>query len=86
MAVADPGMTMCTKCLAQWGGMNTCHCTACHQTFSGITAFSAHRLGYTEGPKRPRGGCQTMEDAGLVLADRKYTCYTIPQAVTEEED
>jgi hypothetical protein len=45
-------MPTCARCLARWGGTRTCHCGACHQTFSGQELFTAHRHQRGE-----HGGC-----------------------------
>jgi hypothetical protein len=62
-------MTVCTKCAAEWGGMNTCHCSGCHLTFTGLTAFDAHRRG---------GECRPADSVGLSLTKRAYPCYGYP--------
>ena len=62
-------MIACEKCSATWGGMNTAHCSGCHTTFTGITAFDAHRRG---------GECIPAESAGLTLTKRAYPCYGYP--------
>lgn len=62
-------MTECPRCEAKWGGMNTAHCCACHLTFTGITAFDAHRKG---------GHCLSPKAAGLVKTGRDYPCYGFP--------
>lgn len=62
-------MTECSKCSAEWGGMNTAHCAGCHTTFTGITAFDAHRRG---------GECIPAECVGLSLTKRAYPCYGYP--------
>ncbi|WP_445944812.1 MULTISPECIES: FDXHR family putative zinc-binding protein [unclassified Rhodococcus (in: high G+C Gram-positive bacteria)] len=64
----------CTKCGAVWSGMNTGHCMACHTTFTGITAFDAHRRG---------GACQTPDSVGLSLTKRAYPCYGYPSDETD---
>ena len=33
----------CGGCDAQWGGLNRCHCSRCHLTFSGIGLFDKHQ-------------------------------------------
>ncbi|ASZ74214.1 hypothetical protein SEA_SQUINT_138 [Mycobacterium phage Squint] len=35
----------CRKCNATWGGYNTCHCHACGEVFTGLSAFDKHRTG-----------------------------------------
>jgi hypothetical protein len=43
----------CGGCDATWTAAAACHCARCHRTFTGLTAFDAHRAAqYTEGPKR----------------------------------
>ena len=32
-------------CGARFGGLNTAHCSGCHQTFTGLTAFDKNRDG-----------------------------------------
>lgn len=59
----------CPRCPAEWSGMNTGHCATCHTTFTGITAFDAHRR---------NGQCLPPESAGLSLTKRAYPCYGYP--------
>lgn len=49
----------CGGCSAEWYGTAACHCAAsgCHQTFTGVAAFDAHRR---------RGECARPESIGLV--------------------
>jgi hypothetical protein len=63
------GGAHCGRCGKEWGGMRTAHCAACHVTFTGLTAFDAHRKG---------GKCAQPEDAGLVEAGRAYSCFGAP--------
>jgi hypothetical protein len=37
-----PGPISC-RCGATWGGANRCHCSGCHETWSGVTLFDQHR-------------------------------------------
>lgn len=60
---------MCGRCDNRWGGMNTAHCAACHLTFTGITAFDAHRRG---------GVCAVPAEVGLVESSRNYECWGFP--------
>ena len=57
------------RCGATWGGLSTCHCAGCCMTFSGLTAFDAHRKG---------GACLTPGDAKLVDSGRDYVCFGFP--------
>lgn len=36
----------CSGCPATWSGVNVCHCSGagCHETFSGLTWYDAHRV------------------------------------------
>ena len=34
---------ICGTCPATWTGLAPCHCSGCHQTFSGIRLFDTHR-------------------------------------------
>lgn len=51
----------CRGCSARWTGTAACHCGACHHTFTGVSAFDAHRR---------RGECLPPDAAGLVLNER----------------
>lgn len=73
-------------CEARWTGLRTCHCATCHETFSGLGAFDAHRYGsFSDSGARtidkktglPQGKrrCLPPESVGLVLADRAYRCW-----------
>lgn len=63
------GMFGCGRCGKFWGGMNTCHCSGCCRTFSGITALDAHRRG---------GKCADPEALGLEQTARNYECFGYP--------
>jgi hypothetical protein len=67
--------TACPHCHAWWTGLNTCHCTACHRTFTGITAFDKHRDGSHAQDARY---CKEPLTAGLVPAGRNYSCWALP--------
>jgi len=64
----------CSKCDSVWGGLNTAHCTACHHTFSGITAFDKHRTGSHVTGRY----CLTPTEVGLVDSGRAYPCWGFP--------
>lgn len=67
---------MITKCAcgAEWTGLRTEHCTACHQTFSGTTSGDMHRTGRhdtTVGPERRRClASNEMRAKGMEQNDR----------------
>lgn len=42
----------CGGCPATWTGLSVAHCAACHETFSGVQLFDAHRSADGE-----RGAC-----------------------------
>lgn len=66
----------CGRCPARWGGANTAHCAACHETFTSVTTFDRHRARrrVVEGGKRrwlgEDGVCTPPADLGLVQNDR----------------
>ncbi|TDH48865.1 hypothetical protein E2F47_22125 [Mycobacterium eburneum] len=65
----------CAKCRQRWGGLNTSHCSACHQTFTGLTAFDKHRDGnHAHGTRH----CVAPQSVGLVDAGRGYPCWGHP--------
>ena len=74
----------CAKCPSRWAGANTAHCTACHLTFTGLTAFDKHRTG-SHSDRRGRF-CLAPEVVGLVLTSRLYPCYGEPIDDTFMED
>lgn len=71
---AKAGNVICPRCHNHWGGMNTCHCAGCHETFTGITAFDAHRKA---------GTCNDPTTVGLELNDRAYPCWGHPSDPTK---
>lgn len=75
MLAAPPNATTCARCQKWWGGLNTGHCTGCHQTFTGITAFDRHRTG---SHARDTRTCLDPAEVGLVESDRAYPCWANP--------
>ena len=71
-----PGEHTAACCGARFGGLNTAHCSGCHQTFTGMTAFDRHRDGsHTTGRT-----CRTPDDVDLIDAGRSYPCWGSPAA------
>lgn len=70
----------CPRCPSRWNGANTSHCTSCHITFAGVSAFDAHRDGTAS-----HRVCLPPERAGLVLADRSYPCWALPSPDTDTD-
>lgn len=65
----------CARCSKRWGGLNTAHCAACHETFTGLTAFDKHRDGsHSKGTR----ACLEPAEVGLVDANRAYPCWGWP--------
>ena len=50
----------CKGCGKSWTGHSRCHCTACHESFSSVSAFDRHRIDFA---------CRPPGDPGLVLVD-----------------
>jgi hypothetical protein len=71
----------CPRCDLRWGGLNTCHCTACHITFSCQRASDKHR----QGLHTKKRYCVPPGTVGLVLTPRSYPCWGYPDRVDEEE-
>jgi hypothetical protein len=58
------------RCGTRWSGTRIAHCGACHETFSGVAPFDAHRRG---------GVCRPPAEIGLTLfPDRAYRCWGNP--------
>ena len=77
-------MTKCAHCGAVWGGLKTAHCAgSCHQTFTTITAFDAHRAGSHAKDERH---CVWPVKVGLVDAGRAYPCWGFPGRTDDDED
>lgn len=51
----------CRGCDITWGGFRTCHCSACHETFSGVTNFDKHQR---------NGECRKPQKCGLKIGYR----------------
>ena len=52
-------MTRCVDCAREWTGHSTCHCAACHRTFTSLSGFDAH---------------QTIEGSGVRCTDPAGMC------------
>ncbi|MET0417111.1 MAG: hypothetical protein ABW022_13920 [Actinoplanes sp.] len=48
----------CGGCTSTWTGLAMAHCSACHETFAGVSGFDQHRL---------RGHCCPPAERGLAL-------------------
>lgn len=69
-ATRKTGIATCA-CGARWPGeTRAAHCGNCHETFTGITAFDAHRSNRGE-----HGWCLHPTQAKLVDAERSYPCW-----------
>lgn len=58
--VGPSRIATCGSCPAHWTGLERCHCSACHETFASVTAFTRHRRA-----TRTRGQCLSPSAAGL---------------------
>ena len=59
----------CGGCDNWWTGLNSAHCSGCHQTFTGVGGFDMHRR---------RGKCLDPADIGLVPADKPWPGWSRP--------
>lgn len=50
----------CLRCGKDWTGHSRCHCGACHENFTSVSAFDKHRKDF---------GCLEPSSRGLVLRD-----------------
>ena len=55
----------CNGCDKRWGGQLTCHCAACHETFTTVSNFDKHRH-YEK--------CKPPQSRGLVVGARGLWC------------
>lgn len=39
---------MTCTCGKSWTGLKMAHCASCHETFSTVTTFDLHRVGYVD--------------------------------------
>lgn len=70
-----PTRITCPRCDAAWTGLATAHCSACHRTFTTVSAFDKHRDGsHSRGTRH----CVDPETVGLVQAARPYPCWAHP--------
>ena len=65
----------CGRCSAQWSGTRIAHCAGCCRTFTGPSAFDAHRS---------VGRCVDPATVGLVLNNRGRWAYK-PMTETEKQ-
>lgn len=70
----------CGGCTKTWTGTRPCHCSACHETFSGITTFDAHRQANAH-----RGKCRKPSRMGLELNEKGQWCVPQEEEVIEDE-
>jgi hypothetical protein len=55
-------MPSCASCPKTWTGLTTCHCSYCHETFSGIRLFDVHRrYGKCHDPASLRGPLRLVQ-------------------------
>jgi len=54
-------------CGTWWTGANRSHCSNCHRTFSGLSAFDAHQRGWASGTP-----CPDPAERGLIAVPKKF--------------
>jgi hypothetical protein len=75
ISTPQAAMTRHAGCPARWGGLKTCHCAACHESFTVVAAFDKHRVGSHADDTRQ---CVHPATVGLVDAGRAYSCWGFP--------
>ena len=70
----------CGGCDKNWTGAARAHCSACHETFSGITTFDAHRKANAH-----RGKCKKPIHMGLEKNENGIWCIVQEELVIEDE-
>ena len=69
------GAITCARCDNWWTGLQSCHCGACHRTFTGVYAFDMHRAGsHAKGTRH----CVDPATVGLVPADKPWPGWSRP--------
>lgn len=71
-------MNTCGGCASKWTGTQPCHCSACHETFSGITTFDAHRQANAH-----RGKCRKPTRMGFIQNEKGLWCTPL---ISQEEE
>jgi hypothetical protein len=61
----------------------TSRCSACHETFTDVTAFDKHRAGP---PSRDYRHCLDPATVGLAEVGRAYSCWGFPGRAEYEGD
>jgi len=70
----------CGACDAEWTGTRPCHCSGCHNTFAGISAFDSHRSARGE-----HGECRNVGGVpGLELRDGMWRGPEMPEGLKEQ--
>jgi len=70
----------CGRCDAEWTGVRACHCSGCHRTFAGISAFDSHR-----GSRSEHGECRDVAAmSGLEFRDGMWRGPEMPEGLKEQ--
>ncbi|WP_442939219.1 FDXHR family putative zinc-binding protein [Nonomuraea sp. SYSU D8015] len=76
-------MITCGGCPAEWGGETRAHCSGCHRTFTGITAFDVHHKGGECWPPR-QVGLEALHTSGNQILWGKPREGELPAAWVKE--
>jgi hypothetical protein len=85
--ISDPakgidGWGQCARCGSVWTGFSAAHCSACHQTFAGIDAFDAHRVG-----THAKRSCADPATVGLIKIRRPHwTGWGHPASKSQQQE
>lgn len=70
---SEPSWVTAGCCSARWTGLSAAHCSACHETFTSVSAFDLHRR---------KAVCLsptlTPADIGMVTAARDWSGWSLP--------
>lgn len=72
---AQPVAITCSGCTAKWSGVTRAHCSGCHRTFTGVSAFDRHR---------EDGAC--LDPASLGMVERDGGLWGAPAMTPEQID
>jgi hypothetical protein len=68
------GPFTCSGCDNWWTGLNSGHCSACHESFTSVSGFDKHRTGSHSAGRY----CLDPASVGLVVANKGWPGWSQP--------